>query len=618
MTDPQTDSVAPSAPDAPEYPSPSILDSRRLTGANLFDASPGAVLVIDPRAATPAHIAAWQAHVSELCDALAWSDVHTVIRLRDSSAQLFVRAPLDGLMTATSLNELAWCRAERVSDDAMLRALHQQWHQERTRLAPAAALVYEAHLRGLTACVDDESVTVGSGSGGESWPIDGAPDATAVDWSQRTNVPTVLVTGSNGKTTTTRLIASMFRASGHVAGWSCSDGVFVAGGEPPVQLEAGDYTGPAGARRVLRDTSVQAAVLETARGGLLRRGLALTRADVAVITNISDDHFGEYGVESLADLADAKAIVAHAVSASRGVLVLNADDVTLRTLPIDPAVAVVWFSTSAQPGSEADLRVTHGVSEHGLGARVRAGQLQLAQHGAWHSVGDVASFPLTAGGSALHNIANATAAALAALTAAVPRVAIESVLTTFGANDGDNAGRLMVRRVGGVTVLVDYAHNPAGMTALCATAASMPAARRLLLLGQAGNRDDEQLRALGAAAWHTTKFDRIIIKHLPHMLRGREAAAVPAQLREGLQAAGAPESIVSEASTEFDGVVQALLWAAPGDLLVLGVHVDRTRVLALLDALVEQGWTAGEPVLVGKPVDGDRGVLKAVQPAAGG
>ncbi len=500
-------------------------------------------------------------------------------------------------MTATSLNELSWARAERgrEAQPRLEAELHAARLAERTRRQAVPNLAKAAIAAGVNYCVDDDVASIGSGAGSRSWRLDELP--SVVDATHAHDIPTVLVTGSNGKTTTTRLIAAMWRAAGVPTGWSCSDGVYVDVIPDVHMLDQGDFTGPAGARLVLRDQRVRAAVLETARGGLLRRGLAASRAHVAVITNISADHFGEYGVTSLDDLLEAKAIVSHALVATHGVLVLNAMDPRLRELEVPSAVQAAWFAViDAAVGSRSDTtldRVHVGVQQHGLGAIVEHGRLRVAVDGVWHDCGPIEQFPITYNATAAHNIANAAAAALAAVASGVSVVQVVHTLRTFGSLQTDNPGRLMVSTLGGITIVMDYAHNPDGMRALCATAAAMPANRRLLLLGQAGNRDDTQLRALAAAAWNATHFDRVIIKDMPDMLRGRVPAEVPALLRDGLLEAGALPEVLRDATSEFEGVVAALRWAQTGDVLVLGIHADRARVLALMHDLGKAAWIAG-------------------------
>jgi UDP-N-acetylmuramyl tripeptide synthase len=173
--------------------------------------------------------------------------------------------------------------------------------------------------------LDEGELTLGTGVGGRSFGLANLPGAAQVPWDRLSDIPTVVVTGSNGKTTTVRLIAACARANGWRTAYNCTDGVFLD--EEP--LASGDYSGPAGACMVLRSPEAQAAIVETARGGILRRGIAVSQADAAVVTNVSSDHFGEYGIDDLAGLASTKLSVA-AVVAPAGLLVLNADDAQLR------------------------------------------------------------------------------------------------------------------------------------------------------------------------------------------------------------------------------------------------------------------------------------------------
>jgi cyanophycin synthetase len=598
-----------------EYPSDTILDSRRLTGPNLFSTHVGAVLEVAPSAVTAERVQRWRGLVAALRTRVGWPLADVAVRRRPALAQLFIAAPPDGLLTATAVNEQAWAlavalSAEAASDDApafpadadarleaVADALRTQWLEEHARFGRAALLNAAARAHGAQCLIDEEIVSIGTGVGAQRWAIGAEPDPAEVAWTAVHDIPIALVTGSNGKTTTTRLLAAMWRTAGRCVGWSCSDGVMVALDGAVHALEHGDFTGPGGARRVLRDTRVQAAVLETARGGLLRRGLAMTRADVAVITNIAADHFGEYGVSSLADLAEAKALVAQVLDGPIRTLVLNAHDAELVLLDVPEPVRVAWFAVptaNGEPTDAAVARVQAGVSVAGVGALVQHGQLRVAIGGTWHTVGLVTDFPCTLQGTARHNIENLTAAAAAAGASGVPLDAITKTLHHFGGAPDDNPGRLMQRELGGVSLLLDYAHNPEGIAALCATAAALSATRRLLLLGQAGNREDDELRALAHASWRALAFDRVILKEMPEMSRGREAGVVTALLRAALLEAGAPDGCIGVAPSEVAGVQAALAWARPGDVLVLGIHVERERVLQLLDVMAAQGWRAGE------------------------
>ena len=572
---------------------PAVIDSRRLMGPNLYSDRMGAALevLVEPRGAAEL-FSAWMRHARALALALGWPEPERLVRPQRGGASLFLSAPADQLMTATEVTEQAWALAESAPSggDAMAAAV--------ARLAPMAVAERRAHSnfaevraaaveRGVSATFDDEWFTVGSGRGSRRWPLAGIPGPDDLPWSEISDARIALVTGSNGKTTTTRLVAAMARASGGSPGWCCSDGVWIG----DAQVEQGDFSGPIGARRVLRAPEVDVAILESARGGMLRRGLAVSRADAAIITNIAEDHFGEYGIESLDDLISAKRIVEHALSAD-GCLVLNADDPLLLAVAGRTALRVALFSASPTHG-ELNAHVERG----GDAAVVRdEGTILLRRDAAWHDLGRVDDMPLTMHGAAPHNIQNILGAALLASQLGATIDGIRSALATFGASNRDNPGRLQRYGFGGITVLVDYAHNPDGLAALCETARSMPAARRLLLLGQAGNRDDEEIRDLARVAMRLLPFDHVIIKEELKLLRGRREGDVPRILRDELDRLGVPSERVETTRDELLAMRRAFAWARAGDLLVCPIHVDKTEVIEWLGRVAVAGWIPGAAV----------------------
>ena len=583
--------------DDAEYPSPTITDCRRLQGPNRYSPSPGAVLTVvvgddDARRA----VDQWPYAARRLTQALGWERIEFVARHSIGDATCYLSAPIDGLMTATAVAEMAWVESEAYMDQRevpdAVPLLRAQYAEECARHPHVRELAAGALTRNLSFSIDDEVVSVGSGPGVLAWPHEDAPSSVSVSWNAVSDVPLILVTGSNGKTTTTRLVAAMWRAAGATTGWSCSDGVFVESDVEQRTLGLGDYTGPGGARLVMRDAAVQVGVLETARGGMLRRGLGTTTARAAVIVNISADHFGEYGVHTLDDLAEVKAVVTRALGPDAR-LVLNADDPTLVALGerlfAEDAVPIVWFSMNADTELVAD-----GIDAHGDGAVLHEGHLMVCREGVWGDAGRVDDMPVTAGGAARHNVENALAAALTASCSGVSLSAVHVALRRFGATTHDNAGRLERYAFGGITVLVDYAHNPEGIRALCATAASGAARRMGLVLGNAGDRDDDQLRALARAAWSAAPFDRVIVKEMVSLLRGRPEGELPALLVSELRECGAAADRVSIARNEFDAVRELLAWAQAGDVLVLPTHAERGRVTGLLERLRTNRWAAGD------------------------
>jgi UDP-N-acetylmuramyl tripeptide synthase len=218
--------------------------------------------------------------------------------------------------------------------------------------------------------------------------------------------------------------------------------------------------------------------------------------------------------------------------------------------------------------------------------------LVLRRNGSSVPVLPAAEVRIAMGGAAQHNLANALAALAGASALGLPVTAMTQALRSFGADEADNPGRGVLREVGGVKVLVDFAHNPHGVAALAQLVAAIPAKRRLILLGQAGDRTDAEMRALAAAVW-AMRPDRIVIKEMESYLRGREPGEIPALLRAELARLGAPAEAVAVEDSETAGVRSACRWAQEGDLLVLLSHAARARTLAFLDSLAAIDWHPG-------------------------
>ncbi|MFT3756688.1 MAG: Mur ligase family protein [Pseudoxanthomonas sp.] len=583
----------------------SFNDSRRLTGPNLYFAQTGAVL--ETRIGvpvSPALIAAWQRRIARACAALAWPAGPVCVRDHASGTSLAFAAPADQLYAATDVNEWAWLSAlteagidtgaswlqpghAPMGDDAtalrVLRAVAVAEALPRLPTLRAAAIA-----RGLPLLLDDEQLSIGLGAGSRSWNLNALPLPDEVPWTELHAIPVALITGSNGKTTTTRLLAAMALAHGwHVAN-SCTDGLYL----DRVLVEAGDYSGPVGARSLLRNRQVQAAILETARGGLLRRGLAIERADAALVTNVSPDHFGEYGIHDLDDLACAKLTVARAIDAG-GMLVLNADNEPLRRHADETTAPLAWFSTDDDHPLLQQAR-----AEGRRSCGMRAGRLSLFDGTQTHDLGAVAAMPLTLGGLATYNVQNCAAAALVALGLGIAPGTIAAVLACFGNAHDDNPGRLQRWLLGGdVQVYVDYAHNPDGLRNLLVPVrqAHREGGRLHLLLGQAGDRSDADIADLAAtaAAFHP---DHVVLKEMDGYLRGRDSGAVAKLLRAALLRNGVAKTAIEECLDETAAVRRILSAAGPGDSLVLPVHghAAREAVPRLLDQLQTQGWRAGD------------------------
>jgi cyanophycin synthetase len=554
---------------------------------------PGAVLEIQLEdSAVERAVERWRAAARRLLDAVGWADESLAVRRFGGGASLGLSAPIDALYAAVELNEAAWAEAAAELEghpppahDAIVERLHQAIADEERPAIMALRDAARAH--GVTFLAGEDRVSVGSGNGVCVWPMDDVPPPARVDWPRVHDVPVALVTGSNGKTTVVRLLAAMLAAAGRTVGLTSTDGVFV-GDE---LLDGGDYSGPSGARLLLRRAELEAAVLETARGGLLRRGLTVDRAAVAVVTNIADDHLGEFGVQTVEALADVKLLVARPVG-PEGTVVLNADDPLLRARGAALTVPVLWFSLEA-----AQPEVRRHLDAGGRAALLADGALVLAEGGTRTTVAPVSEAPMTLGGAARHNVANALAALGAARALGVPLEAMRRALHRFARDVRDNAGRANVIELGGVTLIVDYAHNPHGVAALAAMASSLPARRRLIMLGQAGDRSDEAIRELARSAL-AIRPDRVVLKEMDQYLRGRRPGEIPDLMADELARQGVPAEQVRRPGSEVASVRDALAWAQPGDVLLLAVHQDRPAVMALLDHLRASGWRPGAPLPV--------------------
>lgn len=576
-------------------------ESRRLTGCNVYFAGPGTALESAP--GLPLDDAAprrWRALVRQMRRALGWPDDALYVRRHASGVTLAFAAPLDQLHTATVLNEWAWWQASGCAATPFHAPGHPAtWDITAAlpslRAAAAAeampalvALKVEADAHALPFLLDDDELTLGSGRGSRSWFLDELPTPTEVPWARLHDIPTALVTGSNGKTTTVRLLAALCAARGWRCAYSCTDGVFIEGHA----LDTGDFSGPTGARMALRQAGAQAAVLETARGGLLRRGLATCRASVAVVTNVATDHFGEYGIHGLDDLAAVKLTVARAIGAG-GRLVLNADDPRLRAQAEALSCPLAWHS---QDFEHPLLRAQRAQGQPACG--LRDGHLWLSLAGVDHDLGATAGMPLSLGDRAGYNLDNLASAALAAAALGIRPDTIAVTLMHFGNDPHDNPGRLQHWTFGRTQVYLDYAHNPDGLHGLLdAVGAGEREGRLAVVLGHAGNREDADLRAVAATA-AAYRPELVVLKDIAGYERGRASGEVAGIMRAQLLADGIAPSAIALHLDEVDAALAPLMWARDGDLLVLPVHelAARERVVALLDALARQGWRPGLPM----------------------
>ena len=403
-------------------------------------------------------------------------------------------------------------------------------------------------------------------------------------------IPIVAVTGTNGKTTTTRLIAHIVKQEGYKVGYTTSDGVYIQNR----LMMGGDCTGPMSAEFVLKDPTVNFAVLECARGGLLRAGLGFRKCDVGIVTNVSEDHLGLKGIHTLEQLAKVKAVIPETVKPD-GYSILNADDDLVYEMRRNVVSEVALFSMD-----EENPRIRKMQEEGGLTAVFENGYITICK-GTWKlRVIRAANVPLTFGGKAEFMIQNVLPAALAAYIQGIDIDEIKVALETFQPSPSQTPGRMNLFKFRDFQLLLDYAHNPAGMRAVKKFTDKMEASVKVGIITGIGDRKAEDTFNIGKIS--AEMFDEIIIRQDQH-LRGGSADEIISHLKKGI-AAHDPEKKVTVIKEEKEAVTYAIKNARKDSLIMICTDMV-IEVTDLVQELQQQGSVAGLELNnkeVGEPV----------------
>jgi cyanophycin synthetase len=457
-------------------------------------------------------------------------------------------------------------------------------HPDNADIARRAALVIGLDVCGVDFVCPDISRSVRETGGGvievnaapglrmHIEPSEGAPRDVAkpiiemlFPRGRTSRVPILAITGTNGKSTVGRMIKHILRYTGCTVGLTSTTGVYIN----DILTHEGDATGPRSARMVLRDPTVEVAVLETARGGLLREGLAYKEADIAACLNVTADHLGLKGIETIDDLANVKQVVVEAVRRD-GSSILNADDPLCIRMARRAGGQIVWFTL--QGGAEMSPMVREHIDNGGM-AVVRepgheGGIIALYEDSRREFIMKAGDIPATLHGMAEFNVANALAAAAMALVHGVPILTIRSALTQFNSSFEQNPGRLNVHDAHGFRVIVDYAHNAAGLEALgrVVKGLSHRYKRTIGTVSMAGDRRDQDIIELGRIA--AGIFDELIFREDP-ATRGRPRGEVMGLLKQGALEAGRSDDHIHLIPGEPASTAAALAMGRPGDLIVI-------------------------------------------------
>ena len=369
-------------------------------------------------------------------------------------------------------------------------------------------------------------------------------------------IPIIAVTGTNGKTTTTRLIAHIAKSAGKKVGYTTSDGVYIQN----QLMMKGDCTGPLSSKFVLKDPTVDFAVLECARGGILKAGLAFQNCEVAIVTNVAADHIGLGGINNIEQMAKVKAVVPETVF-PHGYAVLNADDDLVYAMKTDLDCNVGLFSMN-----ENNPRIKEHCSAGGLATVFENGYVSILK-GNWKiRVMNVKDIPLTYEGKAVHNINNCLPAVLATyLFRDITIEDIRSALTSFVPSSTQTPGRLNFFNFKHFTILADFAHNPHGLKLLCDFISKLDYSSRIGVISGTGDRRDEDIRELGEIS--ARHFDEIIIR-CDKNLRGRTADEIIALLKEGIKSVN-PSLPTMVITNENEALEYIYAHAKPGALYTI-------------------------------------------------
>jgi cyanophycin synthetase len=382
----------------------------------------------------------------------------------------------------------------------------------------------------------------------------------------QTRIPILAITGTNGKSTTCRMVGHILRAHGLNVGLTSTTGIYVNGD----RIVEADASGPWSARVVLKDPTVDVAVLETARGGILREGLGFPECDVGLVTNIQPDHLGLKGVDTIEDLAWVKSVVVEAVHRN-GTSILNADDPMVVSMRRRAGGRIGYFSLRG--GADMPDFLQEHIEDGGFAVvrepgRSDGGEIVIHDDGDSIHLMRAAEIPATLDGLAKFNVQNALGAVAMAYAQGVPVNVIRMALSTYTTSFEHSPGRLNVFDGHGFRVILDYAHNPAGLQALGDLILKMKSRHRRVIgmINIPGDRRDDDMREMGALA--TRYFDEIIFREDPAR-RGRRPGEIVALLAEGALASGFPEERIRRILEEDDAADLCLRMAQPGDLVVL-------------------------------------------------
>ncbi|WP_299876641.1 Mur ligase family protein [uncultured Cocleimonas sp.] len=596
-------------------------DSRRLTGKNLFMDQSGAILDAFVSGLDKQKVVdTWLDNLLPLLKGVGWAETKCVYRIFEDGVSLGFAAPLDALYAATEINEAAWEMTtsslseeenkesdEKPNLSELINTLNASIESERN--PHLLELIQSSEDKNIAYLVDDDEFSLGYGTSSQTWNINNLPDKNTIEWNTYKTVPTALVTGTNGKSTSVRLSAHILKQAGIRCGVTSTD--FIKVGD--TIIDKGDYSGPGGARMLLRHKQTEAAVLEVARGGLLRRGLPIPQVDVALVTNVAEDHLGQYGINSVEALTAAKMMVA---KAAKKQLILNADDknivrfaehtlkqieqheqtgkttgLNVSKIAQEPLAEylpekIVWFSLketnpvimAARENAQAVCFLRDDCIIYAVDKNTPENETVII------NANDI---PMTLQGAAVHNVQNALGAVALTKALGVNDSDIHKALSTFKSDAEDNPGRGNMFEYRGAKIILDFAHNVHSMDAMAKTLANIPAKRKILMLCHAGDRSNAEIKAMTTSSM-AMKPDLVWVCELPKYLRGREIGELPKVITAAVIENGLSSDNIYYQDNLLKGAEDIIQQLQVDDLVFMMALSDRDEIAALLLPEVSQ------------------------------
>lgn len=557
-----------------------ILDGcRRLTGPSLVWSDTGAILDVLVRDMDMERVLdCCYRQVDALLTQLHWRQPKLTHRRFENGFNLLLAAPIDQLYSAVMVLETAWyfCACELLqvrveSQEQLIQDIFDEIQSEKND--SLVELQHAASEHGVDFLVDDDIVSIGHGEGSSSYTVAQIPPVEQIDWQSIHDIPVAMITGTNGKSTSVRLLDGIARAANQISGVTSTD--FVRVGDEI--LEQGDFSGPGGARLLLRDPRLQVAFLEVARGGILRRGLPLRRARAALVTNVANDHLGQYGVNTLAALTETKFAVRKAL-ADQGILVVNADDSGMvEFLHDDPPPNLCWFSLDKN-----NPQIRQQIENQERCCFCDDGDIVFFDGRGVERICAVNDIPMTLNGAALHNIRNALGAVGVASAMGYSQTQMAAGLSRFNSDERDNPGRLnQFELANSARVIVDFAHNAHSVAAVADTVGRMPARQKWALFGSAGDRSDDEIAAIARGVC-ALEPDHVVIAEVEAYLRGREPGEVSTIMKQACLERGLTENQIVFAQSPLAGVEFAVSRMQAYDLGLFLVLDQRAEVIDFL------------------------------------